>query len=279
MSKWGKRGRVAGIGLLLILLLLVVSIWFFNRSVPINTAYSDLVSAVQLGAALRTNPVATARERTHFVEVLSNALTREIVVPVKYSQEWITEHLPHITAIKAAGNHLDDLSREAVTNCQPAQAVQLQILRLGLGRATTPGLLIDYLVGTAVEWGAVEALENLAESLDEPACREALAALRDRPPSAFRMASRRERTWIIVGSGWWRDWEMATSLPSALWNPGGSGGFGFGLSNPSKRERGLDERYQKAQTLLSQRLEALRQSNPAADAARDDSAIPPAAQP
>lgn len=83
MSKWGKRGRAAGIGLLPILLLLVVSIWFFNRSVPINTAYSDLVSAVQLGAALRTNPVATASERAHFVEVLSNALSQEIVVPVK----------------------------------------------------------------------------------------------------------------------------------------------------------------------------------------------------
>lgn len=117
------------------------------------------------------------------------------------------DKLRHMMALKRLGNSLGHLAANAAWTHDCRTALEIHLVRVELGlRAVRGGVLIDFMVGTAIESGGLMGIASLTNCPGPMDAGPALVALRrllaaEEPVVAVL---RRERRWMWLESGWWR---------------------------------------------------------------------------
>lgn len=184
----------------------------FPGNLPTPNGYDDLVSA---GNALRPDTGDTSRktteelrtlvaENTEALRLMREGLSKECVVPIQPSVASMQGHLQDMTFMKrlawlSAGNAR--LS-EVEMNYGKAALIHLDTVRLGHYSARG-GLMIDKLVGVAIEAIGIQGLDQIVERLSATEAREILQAIEaieshSSPASEFIA---RDREWARASLG------------------------------------------------------------------------------
>ena len=172
---------------------------------PKPNGYDDLVEAGRM-LADNTSDFATMGEADLRVLVGKNAnalklartgLSRACQVPLDYSAA-NPAYLTNLAVLKRLAQGLAAEGRLLELDGRPADAADAYLTAVRLGTASAQGgLLIDTLVGIAIEAIGTAHLEKLAATLDAKQCRQAAAALEScearREP--ITTVLKRERTW------------------------------------------------------------------------------------
>ncbi|HTH45895.1 MAG TPA: hypothetical protein VMB21_00145 [Candidatus Limnocylindria bacterium] len=221
MKPFSKRGSglLAVGGVVFAVVLVLALIWLRSgERLPQANGYDDFVKA---GRALsgRASDVdskdaaqvaAFAAKNSTLPIQIRNGLAKECRVPVEFKAAWFTSHMGDMMALKQAGYALELLAkeREAAGAFDEAITLRLDAVRMGI-ESYRGGLLIDYLIGTAVEIWSLKNLTQMASRLDAVQCRRVLkiAAESDQTRETLDSITRRDREWSWLGSGWWESWD------------------------------------------------------------------------
>jgi hypothetical protein len=105
-------------------------------------------------------------------------LQEDCAVPLEFSQNWGSRHLPELANFKRLAQAFVAEGRLAEMENRPGDAAKsyLDAIRLGY-KSAHGGVLIDQLVGIAIEAMGVSHLQMLVDQLDAKTCREAAATL------------------------------------------------------------------------------------------------------
>ena len=212
-------------GFFIVAVLLVVAALIFALSqpppapppLPKPNGYDDLVQAATM-LADKTSDFATMSEGELRALVAKNAsalklartgLSRECQVPLDYSAVNPT-YFTNLGGLKRLAQGLAAEGRLLELEGRPTDAADSYLTVIRLGSASSRGgLLIDSLVGIALEAIGTARLEKLALTLDAKQCRQAAAVLESceagREPMPTVLA--RERTWSRRAYGF--KWQIA----------------------------------------------------------------------
>ena len=189
-----------------------------GEELPLPNAYNDFVRAGEMVVGKTgdldykdaAKVAAFAVENSAVLIQVRNGLEKSCLVPVELKADWMARHVKEIMALRQAGNALDVLAkeREAAGAIDEAVNIRLDVMRMGI-ESRRGGALIDYLVGTGTELGAIESLARMIPRLNSTQARHALETLKGLPEAGASLsdAKRWERRWVWLGSGWWRTWE------------------------------------------------------------------------
>jgi hypothetical protein len=269
LGRWTCRALAAGGALALV----AVGVAFARRppEVPNPNGYDVLSSlaskappeAHNMPLTNRAMVGAFAAAHSILLDRVTAAVAMDSKVPVEFSTRWIPRRAAALVNLR----HLEDTvlvcaaDQEFRGDLAAATEARLTAVRLGqqLGRG---GLLIDFMIGSAIQMRSLAALSNSASGLSESACRTALDRLGrlEHEWEPLKAAAPRERRWMLFGSGWWREWDSAKALPAALWSPGKAASF-FGSGSPADRESALRDAYAAVMTAIKRRLETLTGGN------------------
>jgi hypothetical protein len=134
-----------------------------------NADYSKL-----RGEELRT----VVNRNAEALKLARTGLERECRVRLEYRPD--VPHLPNLASVKSLAQALVAEGRLAEVESRPGDAAQSYLTAIRLGQeATRGGLLIDALVGIAVEALGLTPLERLAPTLDAASCRKLATSLED----------------------------------------------------------------------------------------------------
>jgi hypothetical protein len=105
-------------------------------------------------------------------------LQEDCAVPLQFSENYMSRHLPELADYKRLAQAFVAEGRLADMENRPSDAVKsyLDAIRLG-NKSAHGGVLIDQLVGTAIEAMGASCLQKLVDQLDAKSCRETAAAL------------------------------------------------------------------------------------------------------
>jgi hypothetical protein len=200
-------------GFFIVAVLLVVAALIFALGqpppapppLPKPNGYDDLVQAGTM-LADNTSDFATLNERDLRVLVGKNAdalelartgLSRECQVPLNYAEP-NPSYFTNLAKCKYLAQGFAARGRllELENHQSDAADAYLTIIRLGVA-TSHGGLLIDSLVGVAIEAIGTARLEKLAQMLDARQCRQAAAVLESCEAGRESMSTvlARERTW------------------------------------------------------------------------------------
>jgi hypothetical protein len=125
-------------------------------------------------------------------------LQQDCAVPLQFSQNWGSRHLPELANFKRLAQAFVAEGRLAEMENHPGDAAKsyLDTIRLG-NKSARGGVLIDALVGIAIEAMGTAGLEKLVDQLDAKTCREAAATLEmlDAQRQTWKEVMQQERTW------------------------------------------------------------------------------------
>ena len=206
-------------GFFIVAVLLVVATLVSTRNqpppaslpLPQPNGYDDLVQAGKM-LADNTSDFATmseeqlrtlARRNAEALKLARTGLSRACQVPLDYSAAG-QYYFTNLAKLKSLAQAMTAEGRLAELGNRPAEAADayLNVIRLGYA-ISQGGLLIDSLVGIAVEAIGTVNMEKLAPKLDAKQCREAATILEacqgQREPSQSVLA--RERTWARRAGG------------------------------------------------------------------------------
>ena len=153
------------------------------------------------------------RELQDFIDSNSNTLQRayaglqkQCAVPVQFTESYISNHLEYLGGLKMTARALAAEGRLAELKNQPVDAAKhyLEVIRFGQ-QCQRGGVLIDGLVGIAIEYIGTDHLESLMPQLDANTCRETAARLEEMDSTAqtFDDVMRQENAWShAVYRGW-----------------------------------------------------------------------------
>ncbi len=172
---------------------------------PNPNGYEDLVKAGRVIKSMagydQTNEqqlaelVATNAEA---LRLLRAGLSNQCRVPLQFSENYMTRHLNDLTSFKRLAQILAAEGRLAGMEGRPADAAKsyLDAFRLGTESARG-GILIDELVGIAIEAIGIQCLQKLVDQLDAKSCREAAATLEtlDARGQSWKEVMQQERDW------------------------------------------------------------------------------------
>jgi hypothetical protein len=146
-------------------------------------------------------------------------LSNQCRVPVQYSLSYISNHLNDLTAMKRLAQAFTAEGRLAELEHRPADAAKSYLDLIHLAHESTRGgLLIDELVGMAIQGVGTSHLQTLAPQLDAQACRETAAALAalDSQGQTWNEVMQQESDWSHGMFRGWRDelarWETRKSM-------------------------------------------------------------------
>jgi hypothetical protein len=201
-------------GFFIVAVLLVVAALIFALSqpppapppLPKPNGYDDLARASWM-LADKTSDYATMSKQDLQALVKTNAealklartgLSRECQVPLDYSAASPTYLFTNLAGLKRLAQGLAAEGRLMESEGRPTDATDSYLTAIRLGVATSKGgLLLDSLVGVAIEAIGTSYLEKLARTLDAKQCRQAAAVLESceagREPASAVLA--REREW------------------------------------------------------------------------------------
>jgi hypothetical protein len=121
-------------------------------------------------------------------------------VPLQFSENYMSRHLPELADHKRLAQAFVAEGRLAEMENRPGDAVKSYLDAICLGnKSTHGGILIDQLVGTAIEAMGVSHLQKLVDQLDAKTCHETAATL--------ETLDAKRQTWNEVvqqGSAWER---------------------------------------------------------------------------
>ncbi len=175
-------------------------------SMPSPNGYADFVAAGKMLVGESADYRVLPSERLRAL-VLTNAeclkrlrigLTRECRVPMDYSQE-VTNHLTELPLMKRLGSALAAEGRLAELEKRPGDAARAYVDGLRFGQESVRGgIIIDALVGIAIEALHCTQLEKLSPTLDAPTCRQLAVALEEFEGRRVAPAEvlQCERTWV-----------------------------------------------------------------------------------
>jgi len=138
-------------------------------NLKINTTFYDDMNETQLQEVVSTNVAALALARA--------GLSNQCAVPVQYSEIW-SNHLSDLASLKFLAQAFLAEGKLAEMENRPNVAAKsyLDVIHLG-NESARGGVLIDQLVGIAIEATGTSHLTNLLTRLDAKSCRECAATL------------------------------------------------------------------------------------------------------
>ncbi|MGA3284498.1 MAG: hypothetical protein ABSD57_08575 [Verrucomicrobiota bacterium] len=112
------------------------------------------------------------------LQTARNSLQEDCAVPLQFSLNYVSRHLPELADYKRLAQAFVAEGRLAEMENRPGDAVKsyLDAIRLG-HKSAHGGILIDQLVGTAIEAMGVSHLQKLGDQLDAKTCHETAATL------------------------------------------------------------------------------------------------------
>ncbi len=199
-------------------ILVVTGLLIFNaarplppiRPLPNPNGYDDLVKA---GAMISDNyengdenwnemKLAELRKLVAKNSVALQAaragLEEDCAVPLQFSENWVSRHLPELANFKRLAQAFVAEGLLAAMENRPDDAAKsyLDTIRLG-NESGRGGVLIDQLVGTAIEAMGMSHLQKLVDQLDAKTCRETATTLEtlDAQRQTWNEVVQQERAW------------------------------------------------------------------------------------
>jgi hypothetical protein len=176
------------------------------KPLPNPNGYNDLVKAGQMlaGDVSDYDEMGYGALRT-LVEMNTNALRQaraglreECRVPLQFSQEYMSNHMAELAPLRRLAQTLVAEGKLAEMEEHPGDAAKSYLDTIHLGtESPRGGLLIDQLVGTAIEALGTSHLEKSSVRLDAKSCREAAAVLEtlDAQRQSWNDVLNQEHTW------------------------------------------------------------------------------------
>lgn len=139
------------------------------------------------------------------LRLLRLGLTRECKVPTEDSMEYIRGHMTDLMPIKRVAQLLSAEGRLAEMEERLVDAARIHLENVRYGQVSANGgLIIDKLVGIAVENIGMAGLERVVDKLDVQQAREVIAILEDADarstPASVHIA--RDRQWARKAGRW-----------------------------------------------------------------------------
>jgi hypothetical protein len=176
------------------------------RPLPNPNGYDNLVKAGEM-AAIETGDFnemkledlrAQAAKNSYALQAARIGLQEDCAVPLQFSENWVGRHLPELVGFKRLAQAFEVEGLLAEMENRPADAAKsyLDTIRLG-HKSAQGGVLIDQLVGTAIEAIGVSHLQKLVDQLDAKSCRETAATLEtlDAQRQTWNEVMQQERAW------------------------------------------------------------------------------------
>jgi hypothetical protein len=135
---------------------------------------------------------------TNALELARTGLMEECRVPVQFSQGYMSNHVTELGALKRITLALVAEGRLAEIEDRPGDAAKSYVDVVHLGtESARGGILIDALVGTAIEALGTSRFQKLGNQFDAKNCRETAAALEalDLQRQPWADVLDQERTW------------------------------------------------------------------------------------
>jgi hypothetical protein len=190
-----RNRTITLVALAVIFLLVVIAVLFFLptppqpftlATLPIPNGYTDLVRAGHMTQE-GTSDFSTmtpeqlrdvVEKNTNALQIARSGLEKKVQVPVEYSQAYIQNHLPELADLKRLALAFRAEGKLAETEKRPGDAANsgLDMVRLGI-ESSRGGVLIDALVGVAIEAMGTAELQKVVGNLDAKSCREAAQKL------------------------------------------------------------------------------------------------------
>ena len=157
------------------------------QPLPNPNGYDDFVKAGQITADLAEYEYdklnqeqlrKVAEKNAAALSLVRNGFSNECRVPIQFSQAYSENHLNDLAAFKRLAQALAAEGRLAEIESHPDAAAKSYLDAIHFGNeATRGGVLIDALVGIAIEAIATSHLTNLVDKLDAKSCRVTAARL------------------------------------------------------------------------------------------------------
>jgi hypothetical protein len=200
------------------------------QPLPNPNGYDDLVKAGEM-AAIETGDFNETKledlrtqtaKNSAALQAARTSLPEDCAVPLQFSQNWAGQHLPELANFKRLAQAFVAEGLLAAMENRPDDAVKsyLDTIRLG-HKSARGGVLIDQLVGTAIEAMGVSYLQKLVDQLDAKTCRETAATLEtlDAQRQTWNEVMQQERVWsrrAYPGIKYrWTELVMSSSLKKA----------------------------------------------------------------
>jgi hypothetical protein len=156
------------------------------------------------------------------LQAARTGLQEDCAVPLQFSENYMSRHLPELAGYKRLAQAFVAEGRLAEMENRPGDAAKsyLDAVRLG-NKSAQGGVLIDQLVGTAIEAMGTACLQKLVDQLDAKSCREAAATLEtlDAQRQTWKEVMQQERVWsrrAYPGIKYrWTELVMSSSLKKA----------------------------------------------------------------
>ena len=139
-----------------------------------------------------------AAKNSDALQMARTNLQEDCAVPLQYSQDYMSRHLAELAGNKRLAQAFVAEGLLAGMENRPGDAAQsyLDAVRLG-HKSARGGVMIDQLVGTAIEAMGTAGLEKLVDQLDAKTCRETAATLEtlDAQGQTWNEVMQQERAW------------------------------------------------------------------------------------
>lgn len=259
-----RAPRAVGGSILLALLALVAAVLWNRRTpaVPNPNGYDRLLELAANVPVFELDRVRTNPTRlTELVQSQPRLVTEVVAanqlpsaVPVRYSDSQLGGRMNAAADLRRLEKAIVAHALLAELERRPADGVTARLAGIQIGQnGTRGGLMVDFMVGSAIQIYGLAGLSNQVRNLDADTCQRALNSLRtlrdaQEPLSQFE---RRERRWMLYASGWWRDFGTARELLTSWKRPAENVSL-FGT--PAGRHRDLQKAYRETEAALETRL-------------------------
>jgi hypothetical protein len=164
-----------------------------------NVSDYDKMSQEQLQKAVSANAAAVSLARS--------GLSNQCRVPIQYSESYLSNHLDDLACLKRLARAFAAEGMLAEVNGRMNDAVQSFLDTVHLGNETLRGgVLIDGLVGIAIDAIGTSHIQTLLPNLDTRACRETASALEslDAQNQTWNEVAQQENSWSHATFRGWR---------------------------------------------------------------------------
>jgi hypothetical protein len=187
--------------------------------VPNPNGYDDLVKASQMLVANGDNSDATNLEQLRewvpknagALAVARAGLSNQCRAPIQYTESYISNHLDDLAGLKRLARAFAAEGRLAETENRTNDAIKAYLDTIHFANESARGgVLIDTLVGIAIESIGTSHLTNLVGHLDAKSCRETAIALEafDSQRQPWSEVMQQENAWSHAAFRGWR-YELA----------------------------------------------------------------------
>ena len=227
----------------------------FDRLLALGTPIPDAVRTLGNSTTNATALAEFAHAHSNLVSDVIAAQALPSQVPVTYSPADVQRAMGDGMVLRRLEKALLVIAQQQQAGGDLPAATRTRLAAVELGQhCARGGLLVHFMLGSAIQMYSIAQLSNSIPLLDPNLRRttaDSLAALRARQ-EPFAECVRRERRWMWAGSGWWKDWRTAISLPTAFVHAGKQMSF---AGSPAQRRQELEQTYLRTVSALRSRAQ------------------------